>query len=75
MKAVKMKQFLKVFVILVVGLTVAGVAGSADWGYVGEKGPSHWVQISPEFSACAGRNQSPIDLVTVKMIEADLEAV
>lgn len=47
----------------------------SEWGYEGEAGPEHWAKISPEFSACAGRNQSPIDLVTVKMIKADLEKI
>lgn len=47
----------------------------AEWGYEGPDGPAHWATLSPEFSACAGHNQSPIDLLTVKMIEADLETV
>jgi len=49
--------------------------GGSDWTYDGEQGPEHWAEISPEFSACAGRNQSPIDLVAMKMIEAELEAI
>ena len=33
------------------------------WGYVGEAGPDHWGELSPEFQVCGlGREQSPIDL-------------
>jgi len=36
--------------------------GGGHWGYAGEHGPAHWAQLTPENSACAGKNQSPIDL-------------
>lgn len=58
---------------LLAGSVFAGDA--AHWGYEGEHGPEHWAEISSEFSACAGKNQSPIDLVTVRMIEAELEDI
>jgi carbonic anhydrase len=32
------------------------------WAYQGEKGPEHWGDLSPEFAACNGERQSPIDL-------------
>lgn len=72
-----MKPRLSSFVILITGLV--GVNGFAaentEWGYEGEKGPEHWATLSSEFSACEGKNQAPIDLVTDQMIEADLEPI
>jgi carbonic anhydrase len=46
-------------------LAVAGIASAADpgeWSYSGEHGPDNWARLAPEFGACAGKNQSPIDL-------------
>jgi carbonic anhydrase len=37
-------------------------ASGTHWGYSGAEGPEHWAKLSPEFSACSGKNQSPIDL-------------
>jgi len=39
-------------------------AGSAapHWDYAGKLGPEHWAALDPAFTACAGRNQSPVDL-------------
>lgn len=34
----------------------------ADWAYQGEKGPEAWAELSPQFAACTGERQSPIDL-------------
>jgi carbonic anhydrase len=67
---------------LVVGLTfLSGVAygtGEAPghgthWGYKGEIGPDRWTTLKPEFSACSGKNQSPINLTG--MIEAEMKPV
>jgi len=33
-----------------------------EWAYDGEKGPEHWADLSPEFAACKGERQSPINL-------------
>ncbi|MEB3288606.1 MAG: carbonic anhydrase [Leptolyngbya sp.] len=41
------------------------LAGETEhhWGYVGETGPEHWGELSPEFQVCGlGREQSPLDL-------------
>lgn len=41
---------------------MAGETGH-HWGYVGEAGPDHWSELSPEFRVCGlGQAQSPIDL-------------
>jgi carbonic anhydrase len=38
-------------------------AGDAPhWTYSGETGPDRWAELGPQFSACAGKNQAPIDL-------------
>jgi carbonic anhydrase len=37
------------------------------WTYGGDEGPSHWGDLSPEWSACkTGTRQTPIDIVTGK---------
>ena len=43
------------------------------WEYTGDDGPAHWSTLAPEFAACAGRNQSPIDLDN--FIEAELPPI
>ena len=40
----------------------AAAADSAHWSYSGEAGPEHWAQLTPEFGACKGKSQSPLDL-------------
>lgn len=32
------------------------------WSYEGENGPENWAKLSPDFFACSGKNQSPVDL-------------
>jgi carbonic anhydrase len=45
--------------------------GSAHWEYSGEAGPENWAKLNAAFSACAGKNQSPVDITNT--IEADLQ--
>jgi carbonic anhydrase len=40
----------------------AFAAGETHWTYSGEEGPENWARLTPEFAACAGKNQSPINL-------------
>ena len=56
-------------------LLVAGAFASepAHWEYAGATGPAHWAELSPNYHACAGANQSPIDLVG--MVDADLPPI
>lgn len=42
------------------------------WGYGGPHGPGSWGSLMPEYSACKGRQQSPIDIRTKSAIESDL---
>ncbi len=48
------------------GLALAGgpvLASESDrWSYQGAAGPRNWSHLSPEFAACAGQRQSPVDL-------------
>ena len=34
----------------------------AEWGYAGAGGPEHWASLSGAFSACSGRQQSPVNI-------------
>jgi len=45
----------------------------AHWGYSGDTGPAQWTSLNPEFGACAGKNQSPINISG--LTEAELKAV
>jgi carbonic anhydrase len=47
--------------------------GKAQWTYSGENGADNWARLSPEFSACSGKNQTPIDLAG--FIKADLKPI
>lgn len=48
-------------------LTGCQVCWSQDFGYNGEKGPSHWGE---QYNECTGKHQSPIniDLLSVKRV-------
>ena len=48
-------------------------AGEAHWTYSGERGPDNWAKLTPENSACAGKNQSPINLTG--FIKAELKPI
>jgi carbonic anhydrase len=57
-------------------LFISGGAFAADaphWAYSGEAGPDNWAKLTPEFGACAGKNQSPINLTG--FIKADLKPI
>ena len=43
------------------------------WEYSGEAGPENWAKLSPEYGACAGKNQSPINLSG--LIDAKLKPI
>ncbi len=42
-----------------------------SWGYTGAGAPEHWAQLSGDYSACKGKNQSPINLTG--FLKAELE--
>ena len=39
-------------------------ARPAHWEYSGDAGPDKWVTLSPAYSACGGKSQSPINLIS-----------
>ena len=41
---------------------LVNASAAPHWEYSGEEGPEHWAELTPEFAACAGKNQTPIDL-------------
>lgn len=47
---------------------------SSEWSYQGDTGPQYWASISKEFGACAGFQQSPININHVYKAElSDIE--
>lgn len=40
----------------------AFAATAPHWEYSGESGPDNWAKLTPEFAACAGKNQSPVNI-------------
>ncbi len=43
------------------------------WSYQGADGPDHWASLDPEYAACNGKEQSPIDIQSAQ--KADLPAL
>jgi len=39
-----------------------GAEWKTDWGYQGAIGPDHWGALAPEYAACDGNAQSPVDI-------------
>ncbi|RCU44645.1 carbonic anhydrase family protein [Corallincola holothuriorum] len=55
-------------------LSTAAVAGSGhEWGYSGSTGPENWAQLSGDYAACGGVNQSPVNLTG--FLEAELAPI
>ena len=62
--------------LFVVGLLLCSSAFAASgphWEYTGEAGAENWAKLSPDFAACGGKNQSPINLTG--FIEAQLKPI
>ena len=68
---IMLKSLLLGGVLLTSGVAIA--SDTAQWTYSGEKGPENWSKLSPEFGACAGKNQSPINLTG--FIESELKPI
>ena len=67
---------MKKTLILACALAVSGnvyASGKSHWGYSGHEGPENWAKLSADNFACAGRNQSPINLTG--FIEAELSPI
>ena len=68
-----MRLFGLVLAFLSMSLAAQPPQHAPHWEYTGDDGPAHWSTLAPEFAACAGRNQSPIDLDN--FIEAELPPI
>ena len=59
-------------------LAVLASAAAANelphWDYDGESGPEEWAELHEDYSACGGAQQSPINIATADVIEAELPA-
>jgi|SRR5690348_14138154 len=42
--------------------TVEPAQWKTPWSYDGPSGPEHWASLDPAYAACAGKQQSPIDI-------------
>ncbi len=60
--------------ILLITPLLAAASDQAEWSYQGVKGPSHWGDLSPEYSTCnKGKNQSPVDISNA--VDAKLKGI
>ncbi len=50
-------------------------SGKSHWGYSGHEGPDHWAELAPNNSACAGTQQSPINIQTDAAVDASKSSV
>ena len=58
---------------LACALAGAVAHGQGHWGYAGETGPERWAELSPDYLACTGSNQSPVNLD--RFAEAELKPI
>jgi carbonic anhydrase len=54
------------------GTRVWNAQWRTPWSYDGPRGPEHWSSLAPEYAACGGKEQSPIDIRSP--VKADLPA-
>lgn len=59
-----MRKTLFTFLVLLAFFTAASPRAQwkTPWGYEGSQGPEHWAGLDPAYSACNGREQSPVDI-------------
>lgn len=51
------------FGLIVIAFSVSSMVSAATlWGYSGGGAPENWATLSPDYSSCAGVNQSPINI-------------
>jgi carbonic anhydrase len=62
------------FILAFVLAPASGLAQwKTPWSYEGPGGPEHWSELDPAYAACAGREQSPIDIRNAR--KGDLPAI
>lgn len=67
-----MKYALTISSLLLVS-NIAFASGGSHWGYSGHQGPDNWASLSADYSACSGKNQSPINLTG--FIESEMQPI
>ena len=68
--------FKTIIAVLLASSGMVSLAHAQDhhWGYEGDGDPSHWGDIAEEYKDCGiGQEQSPIDIVPAKAIEAEFQ--
>jgi carbonic anhydrase len=48
--------------VVVIGTAPASGQWRTPWSYEGARGPEHWSDLDPEYAACNGKEQSPVDI-------------
>lgn len=66
-----MKKTLLSTALLMASFSLFAAEQHVHWGYSGAEGPENWASLSPEFGACTGKNQSPVNLTG--FIKAELK--
>lgn len=66
-----MKKTLVAMSLLLASSTSFAAEHAVHWDYSGDKGPENWASLTPEFGACTGKNQTPVNLTG--FIKADLK--
>jgi carbonic anhydrase len=60
---------ISVFVVAML-LPAASIAQwKTRWEYEGLKGPAHWAELDPEYAACNGKQQSPVDISNAQKLD------
>ena len=68
-----LQRSLRIILICHILATPSFADTKVHWSYTGDTGPAHWGELSEDFASCrVGKNQSPIDIETDRLIEADL---
>lgn len=60
---------------LSIALATGAIAQEIDWHYEGDAGPEHWADLDESFAACAGHQQSPIDIKPDAAVDAELQPI
>lgn len=67
-----MKYPLSVIVFAAISSISVASANEIEWEYDGNTGPDHWAELDESFAACAGKQQSPVDIIPDRAVEAEL---
>jgi len=69
----ELKMKLKLAYLLLASMPFTTMASDGHWGYTGKQSAEHWGELSSKYALCSsGVNQSPINIITSSVIEAEL---